>query len=279
MIHYADRALSWKSDVIEHVTLAEKTMRLRLSVPAEMTTALPGQFFMLRDDRSSDPLIGRAFALYDSHPEQDWIDLVYVVKGKLTRSICPLKSGDQLSVWGPLGNAFDDSSTRHLIIVAGGIGQTPFLSLIKEATGRRQYGQRNSGYAGKVSFCYGARSASFLADVGAFEAAGAQIHLATEDGSMGPPQRVTDLLTGLIESQTSLEDTRLVCCGPEAMMQAVAQIACKYHLPCQVSLETPMACGIGICFTCVARIGSSQEWDYRRTCVEGPIFDSRQIVW
>lgn len=279
MIHYADQALSWKAEIIEHVKLAEKTMRVRLSAPAEMAVVHPGQFFMLRDDRSSDPLIGRAFALYDSHPEQAWIDLVYVIKGKLTSSICQLKSGDPLSIWGPLGNSFLDSPTQHLIIVAGGIGQTPFLSLIKEATGQRRYGRRNSGYAGRVSFCYGARSATYLADVAAFEAAGAQLHLATEDGSLGPPQRVTDLLIGLIESQNSLEDTRLVCCGPEAMMQAVAQIASKYQLQCQVSLETPMACGIGICFTCVARVGSSQEWDYRRTCVEGPIFDAQQIVW
>ncbi len=65
------------------------------------------------------------------------------------------------------------------------------------------------------------------------------------------------------------------------MMEAVALIAKKHHLPCEVSLETPMACGIGICFTCVAKIGDAtcEDWDYRRTCVEGPVFEASRIVW
>jgi dihydroorotate dehydrogenase electron transfer subunit len=63
------------------------------------------------------------------------------------------------------------------------------------------------------------------------------------------------------------------------MMQAVAQIAGKFGVACQVSLETPMACGLGICFTCVAKVGTAEQWDYKRTCVEGPIFDAAEIVW
>jgi dihydroorotate dehydrogenase electron transfer subunit len=64
------------------------------------------------------------------------------------------------------------------------------------------------------------------------------------------------------------------------MMEAVAEVALRFKVPCQVSLETPMACGIGICFTCVAKVRQSDgSWDYKRTCVEGPIFDAEQIVW
>jgi dihydroorotate dehydrogenase electron transfer subunit len=279
MVHYADQALSIAAEVVSHQIIAEQTMRLRLSVPPAMAAAVPGQFFMLRDQRSSDPLIGRAFAMYDSHPAEGWIDLVYVIKGKLTRSICDLKTGNRIAIWGPLGNSFDDSPTQHLVIVAGGIGQTPFLSLIKEATGRQRYAARRAGYAGRVTMCYGARSARYLAEVSAFEEAGATVRLATEDGSVGPAVRVTEVLAKLLEAESDLSDTRIVCCGPEPMMQAVSEIADQYRLPCQVSLETPMACGIGICFTCVARVGTSQDWDYQRTCVEGPIFAASEIVW
>jgi dihydroorotate dehydrogenase electron transfer subunit len=73
---------------------------------------------------------------------------------------------------------------------------------------------------------------------------------------------------------------RIACCGPEPMMQAVAKIAAAANVPCEVSLETPMACGVGICFTCVAKVRQeSGGWDYKRTCVEGPVFDAELVEW
>lgn len=268
-----------RAEIIQHIPLAKDTMRLRLKADQGLTRALPGQFYMLRDHRSSDPLIGRAFALYDCDPHDNWIEVVYVIKGKFTRSIAELGPGKFLSIWGPLGNSFDDSPTSHLIMVAGGIGQTPFLALAKEATGKQRFPNRAFGYAKRVSLCYGARSDEYLADIAAFQEAGACVSIATEDGSIGPPQRVTNLLIQLIAEHELPADARIVCCGPEPMMEAVSRIAGTHGIACQVSLETPMACGIGICFTCVARVGTSDQWDYRRTCIEGPIFDARSIVW
>ncbi|MBX3423048.1 MAG: dihydroorotate dehydrogenase electron transfer subunit [Pirellulaceae bacterium] len=279
MTHYADLAISAEVEILDHRQLATDTRLVRLAVPDALCAAIPGQFFMLRDARSSDPLIGRAFAMYDVDPQAGWIDLVYLVKGKLTSSIVDKRPGDHLCLWGPLGNGFDDRPTEHLIMVAGGIGQTPFLSLAREATGRQAFGNRNCGYAQRVSLCYGVRSSHYLAGLDAFQAAGAEIHVATEDGSIGRPQRVTEVLTGLLDQTSDLSRTRLVCCGPEPMMQAVARIASQRGADCQVSLETPMACGIGICFTCVAKVGSPSQWDYQRTCVEGPVFDAAMIVW
>jgi dihydroorotate dehydrogenase electron transfer subunit len=72
----------------------------------------------------------------------------------------------------------------------------------------------------------------------------------------------------------------MVCCGPERMMEAAARIAAELGVECQVSLETPMACGVGACFSCVAKVrDGSGGWDYRRTCVEGPVFDAKDIVF
>lgn len=255
-------------------------MRLRLELETEQSPGLPGQFYMLRDHRSCDPLIGRAFAMYDCDSAGSWVDIVYLVKGKLTSSIAQLEPGRALSLWGPLGNSFDYAPTEHLIMVAGGIGQTPFLCLAREALGHQQFGERPSGYANRVSLCYGVRSSRYLAGVEAFQKAGVSLHLATDDGSDGgPPRLVTNLLTQLLERQASLAGVRVVCCGPEAMMQSAAQIAQEFGVACQVSLETPMACGLGICFTCVAKVGTPEQWDYKRTCVEGPIFDAAEIVW
>ena len=120
----------------------------------------------------------------------DCLDLVYVVKGKLTTSISVLGPGHPIAIWGPLGNGFSPTAVEHLVMVAGGIGQTPFLCLAKEALGKQSFGDggsRAQGYAGRVSFCYGVRSAEYLAGVEQFAASGCEIHIATEDGSQGPP--------------------------------------------------------------------------------------------
>lgn len=279
MPHFADNAVFAPLVVIDNYRIAKDTMCLRVAAPPEMCAAKPGQFFMLRDLRSTDPLIGRAFALYDCDPQSGWIEVAYLVKGKLTQSISRLSNAATVGMCGPLGNSFDDSPAEHLIMVAGGIGQTPFLCLTKEALGNQRFGDRSCGYAKRVSLCYGARTKDYLAGVDSFQKAGANVHIATEDGSIGPPQRVTAVLEELLQQESNLANTRIVCCGPEPMMEAVAKIAKKHQVQCQVSLETPMACGIGICFTCVAKVGCNEDWDYKRTCVEGPIFNAGEIVW
>jgi dihydroorotate dehydrogenase electron transfer subunit len=115
-----------------------------------------------------------------------------------------------------------------------------------------------------------------LAGVGDFQRLGVEVHLSTDDGSAGRPGFVTDLVRPVV-SDSPLA-SRIVCCGPEPMMEATAKLAAELHVPCQVSLETPMACGIGVCFSCVARIRDAEgNWDYRRTCVEGPVFDAKDV--
>lgn len=211
------------------------------------------------------------------------VDVVYLVKGRLTSRLMHFLPGQALEVWGPLGNGFPPQETDHLVMVAGGIGQTPFLSLAAEHLGRRRYGEpaRRVPRVSRVTFCYGARSAGYLAGVEDFERLGVEVKIATDDGSRGRRGFVTELLREtLVDAQSNGTQPRVVCCGPEAMMERAAAIAAEFRAPCQVSLETPMACGIGICFTCVAKVrDDAGGWDYKRTCVEGPIFDAERIEW
>jgi dihydroorotate dehydrogenase electron transfer subunit len=117
-----------------------------------------------------------------------------------------------------------------------------------------------------------------LAGVEDFERSGVKVRIATDDGSRGHHGLVTDLLEQALNEATG--QVRVVTCGPEPMMAAVSRIAARRGVACQVSLETPMACGIGICFTCVAKVrDESGAWDYKRTCVEGPVFDAAKIEW
>jgi dihydroorotate dehydrogenase electron transfer subunit len=280
--HYADGALHRTVDVVENVRLARDTYRVRFACPEMARRALPGQFFMLRLAGYSDPLIGRALALYDTvcDPEPWGIDLVYLVHGKLTSRLASLAAGQRLDVWGPLGNGFPPQPAEHLVMVAGGIGQTPFPALAREQLGRRQYGDppRSVASARKVTLCYGARSADYLAGIEDFERLGVEVLVSTDDGTRGHHGLVTDLLEREL-AQSPLA-CRIACCGPERMMEAVSHIAQRTETSCQVSLETPMACGIGICFSCVAPVRDQENgWDYKRTCVEGPVFAAEKILW
>ncbi|MEE3371444.1 MAG: dihydroorotate dehydrogenase electron transfer subunit [Planctomycetota bacterium] len=281
--HYADHALQATVSILENRQVARDTFQLRFDCPDLARRALPGQFLMLRIAGPSDPLIGRPLALYDTvldtHGTPRGVDVMYLVKGNLTKNLCRLQTGQRLDIWGPLGNGFAAPSAKHLIMVAGGIGQTPMLALARERMGLRSFGDpgRRVPQAERVTFCYGARSADYLAGVDDFQQIGAEVRLATDDGSRGHQGLVTDLLCEILEAEEA--DAEVVCCGPEPMMKAVSELAIERGVPCQVSLETPMACGIGICFTCVAKVDCGGAWDYQRTCVEGPVFDARRLVW
>lgn len=251
--------------VVLNERLARDTYRIRLACPEIAARIRPGQFVMLRLVGTNDPLLGRPFALYDTILEGNRplaIDIVYLVIGRVTGAMSQLEPGDTLNVWGPLGNGFPPfEPVHHVALVAGGIGQTPFLAYVRELLGRT---------ARRVTLYYGVRSADLAAGVDEFRAAGAEVKLATDDGTAGFHGFVTELL------KRDAAPDRYSGCGPEPMLRALAIIAKQRGVPCDVSLETPMACGLGICFSCVTKVKTGDGWDFRRVCVDGPVFDAAQ---
>jgi dihydroorotate dehydrogenase electron transfer subunit len=292
---FADAAKYLSARVVFNREIAAHTFRIRLECPVIAAAALPGQFAMLRLPDRHDPLLARPLAFYDTFraaddarplgaaAERRYADFVYLVHGKFTTALQHVAAGDELVVWGPLGNGFTGvPDADHLVLVAGGIGQTALLSLGRERLGGAASGDavpRTS--ARRVTLCWGARTAAMFGDVDDFRAAGIDVHLATLDGSTGQRGTVVDLLDTLPGLADRSGETHVACCGPEAMMAAVSRWAADRRIGCHVSLEAPMACGIGICFTCVARVHdtANDPWDYRRTCIEGPVFDARRIAW
>lgn len=265
--------------ILLHRALARNTYLVRLECPAIAGAIRPGQFVMVRLPGHSDPLLGRPFALYDTVLDAagrpSGIDVVYLVVGKVTLLMSRLRPGDQVEIWGPLGNGFPEPvANRHVALVAGGIGQTPFLAHIRELLGTRDYGgQAARRRVPRVSLYYGVRSAEFAAGVDDFRGAGADVQLASNDGTLGHHGFVTDLL----ERQASPD--HVFGCGPEPMLHALANLANRRGIPCHLSLETPMACGVGICFSCVTKVKTADGWDYKRVCVEGPVFDAASLHW
>ena len=300
---YADAATYSPARIVAHSKIADNTWRLRLDCPAIAAAAIPGQFAMVRIPHRSDPLLARPLAVYDTFAEapgtaggatiRRYADFIYAVHGRFTTALREIPVGHELVAWGPLGNGFQIPAVEHLVLVAGGIGQTALLGLGRERLGQAAYGLESRlqpPRSSRVTCCWGARHAGLFGGIEDYRSAGIDVHQATLDGSVGLRGTVVDLLDSLFGSPgdvppaaaTAAHTRRLhiACCGPDPMMAAVARWAAARQISCDVSLEAPMACGIGICFTCVARVrDESGSWDYRRTCIEGPVFDATRIEW
>ena len=249
--------------VCRHERLIHNTWRLTIHTAETLPSVRAGQFAMLRLPNCSDPLLGRPLALYRA--ESHIIEVVYLVVGKMTLRLTEVKPDDPLDLWMPLGNGFPDNRVQHTIIVSGGIGHTPFLMYCQN---RRE----------RISLLYGARTASRMTCMDDFRQQEIEPIIATNDGSEGYHGLVTDLIEKVYRTG---ESTQMLCCGPLPMLRSAFSTAQKLGIPCFVSLETPMSCGLGICFGCVVpyRESANADWDYRRTCIDGPVFDAYKLRW
>lgn len=270
-----------KVRVAANERIARDTYRLSLEDPETAGTILPGQFVMIRGAAGNEPLLGRPFALYDVARDDSGtpveVVIVYQVVGKGTSWLATRRPGDEVSVWGPLGNGFPGSPGGRVVAVAGGIGQTPFLALGRWWRKLDRYGRNGAGPSIEaMHLLYGVRTADYLAGLDDFQQAGIEVEVATDDGSAGHPGFVTELLRRRLAGFPP--PTLVVGCGPPAMLAALARILREQAVPGLLSLENHMACGFGACFSCVAPIREVDGTiDLKRVCVEGPIFDVRAV--
>ncbi|MEO6809748.1 MAG: dihydroorotate dehydrogenase electron transfer subunit [Isosphaeraceae bacterium] len=290
--------------VLENIRLARDTYLIRLEAPDLTEDIRPGQFVMIKPGSGTDPLLGRPFALYNvtrTPPGPPLaIEIVYQVVGKGTAALAAARIADRLHLWGPLGNGFGPPPDGPVIFVAGGIGQTPFLALGRWWTGQQTYGRVRyanpdvnvninslpnepdtvvkTPVATSATLLYGVRSAAYLAGLEDFRENGIAVEVATDDGSAGHHGYVTDLLEQrLIRGE---RPAKVIGCGPPAMLASLTRLVNRYDIPCDLSLENHMACGFGVCFSCVAPIRQGDgSTDLRRVCVEGPVFNARDVAW
>ncbi|GMV19900.1 MAG: dihydroorotate dehydrogenase electron transfer subunit [Polyangiaceae bacterium] len=221
--------------------------------------ALPGQFVMVRGAEWGDaPLLPRPMSYLTGGATPS---ILIKVVGEGTTRMARAEPGEPFALLGPLGVPWRaPSAGRRPVLVAGGVGVAPLLFL-----------GRALRAAGLLPVAvYGARTKKDL-PLDDELAALAELHVTTEDGSRGVKGRVTDVLERLLG-----EDTEVFTCGPDRMMAAVADICARRDVPCEVSVETPMACGYGVCLGCPlpARGGG-----YVYACTQGPCIDARRIDW
>lgn len=237
------------------------------------------RFFMLRRDDELSPAIPRPFSLY--REVQGDYEFLIKVEGRGTRALAACTPGTSLVTVGPLGGGWPtlDGDGPPWVMIAGGIGSVPFYMGIEQALAGMDGAQPVPPE--DLTLVYGGRTAGHLYDLEEFLELGVRILAATDDGSSGFHGTVVECLEHQWEVGDLPQEVRLLTCGPEPMMEAVAALAEARGLDCWLSLETLMGCGVGICNGCAVMTrpaGALGSWPVAKSCVDGPVFPARAIT-
>lgn len=250
------------SEIISNNQINENFFELSFSKPSENIKPLPGQFLTIRIPESKHPLLRRPFAF--SNADDKVLSIIYQVRGDATKALSSMKPGNQIDCLGPIGKPFSvpDKKGKSLL-AAGGIGLGPILFL--------------SSFLNKKGFdftlIFGCRNSKLVPESDSFKKQNPVI--CTDDGSSGFKGTIRDYLE-TIRNEIN-ESTNLYCCGPHPMLRSCHMFASEVKIPCQVSIEQIMACGVGACMGCVVKVKNGTG--YARVCKDGPVFDSNELVW
>lgn len=246
-------------------------VELELLAPAIVAGAHPGQFVHVRCRDAWTPLLRRPLSLAGWDGERGTFRLLIQVVGTGTRILAETTPGQRLSVLGPLGNWFVRAPGKRNLLVCGGVGVAPLLPLCRELIDQ-------GVEAENIAVLYGAGTKDLFWRLEDFSATGCELRLATDDGSRGHHGFVTDLLETELRAWGS--EVVVYVCGPLPMMKRAAELACATGAPCQVSLESRMGCGLGVCLGCVVEVQAAGEIPaYRRVCRDGPVFAGSDLKW
>lgn len=238
--------------ILENIEIASNIYSLKIDNPS-LFDAVPGQFFMVKINGFDYPLLRRPFSIASF--EDDHIGIIYKVVGEGTKILSNKKPGDFIDLLGPLGNGFGDvEKNKKILLVGGGIGIVPFIYL-------KSVLKNDDNIDYKAFFGFNTKDEIYI-DFG---------EIATIDGSCGFKGNVVDMVENEIDN-----NSLIFACGPTIMLKRLAYLCYEKNCDMQVSLESRMACGIGVCLGCVIE---TNDKDFKRVCVDGPVFDYKDIAW
>lgn len=310
-----------KAKIVHHSRLGEKYFNLRLLSPEIARVAQPGQFVMLRVAEARDPYLRRPFSLARIWPpdqkeknqkDPGLIEIWYQVRGRGTHLMSRLSVGEKVDLLGPLGRGFWlAENLKKAILVGGGIGLAPLIAWAEKLQQDKKE-RRLSAENPEVLVLVGGKSRAEILGWRELKRMRLEPQIITEDGSWGKTGLVTDLLERELMTGRN-EGTVIYACGPWGMLAKVAQIADQFDIPCQVLLESRMACGLGACLGCAVKVRvehagkellkksapneerASEEslfdqeagwavntpvpFRYARVCQEGPVFLAATVIW
>lgn len=243
--------------VLDKQQLTGNIYALMLRAPRICALALPGQFVHISCGEAN--LLRRPISI--CQVQNDILKIIFTVKGDGTKWLSQRTAGDTLDILGPQGHGFDLTVLgRHPVFIGGGIGVPPMLYAMQAA--------KSNGAEPTAILGFRSKDAVILEDD--FKTLGT-VYTATDDGSYGIHGFVSDVLQQHLSAFTSV-----CCCGPKPMLKALANLAEQADIPCQVSMEERMGCGIGACLVCVCALKGTR---YGHVCKDGPVFDSKEVQW
>ena len=283
--------------VLERQAVTPDCFLLRLRAPEVARHVSPGQFVMVRLTRHSPVLLSRPLSVADvggrgevrqladnggpagageagAELPPEWLELLVQVRHEGTRVLADLKSGDEVQVTGPLGFGFTvvTDAAAH-VCIGGGVGVAPFPLLVRAI--------RRTAVAAPLYCLLGGPNRQRILFADRLAALGARVLTATEDGSAGLRGNVTDLLPEVEKEVGGLQGVGLYVAGPTGLLEACARWAAERGARCQLSMETRMGCGLGLCQGCVVKVrdAGGEGWHYRRVCYEGPVMWAHEVIF
>lgn len=265
-------------EILGHKKYGEHYHSLTIVSPDIGEKVRPGQFVNMRCGTNQANILRRPFSVYRVHKRGGWastIEIVFDIRGPGTKYLSELRGHNSVNLVGPLGRGFVLPTRRaHCLLVGGGIGAAPLFFLADEL--------RNEGH--RVDVILGARDGGLLLNAIDARRLASVCITTTEDGSVGTQGRVTDVL---VETMERCGTEVVYACGPHPMLAAVSRVCAEQQVPVQVAVEELMACGYGVCMTCVMPLRRKPRKDeapedavvYARSCTEGPVFNGAAVVW
>ena len=248
-----------EAKVVKQVEIGPQVYKTEVYVPELASITLPGQFAQLKVKGAQQPLLRRPISVADVDGDAKTLTFIYKVLGEGTQALSLVQVGEYLDIVGPLGNGFNLTAKKPLL-VGGGLGIAPLIYLSRVFCGLN------------TEVLLAGRSAQELFWQDLFTATCKQIHITTDDGSLGVQGNALALLPELLASG---KYDAVYTCGPVKMMQGVAKLAIEQGIPCQVSLEKYMACGIGACLSCSCATKSGKRV---KVCTDGPVFPAEEVI-
>jgi dihydroorotate dehydrogenase electron transfer subunit len=245
---------------------------ITLVAPDIADEARPGQFVEIAVPRGREMVLRRPFSIHQASRKGGWagtLEIAFAPVGPGTRWLTEVDAHDFLDVVGPLGRAFPyPKDPTNCLLVGGGYGAAVLYFLAQELRGRGK----------RVDMIVGARDQERVFKAVEAKRVSVQVTVTTEDGSLGERGTVMDVLPEML---SRCETEVVYACGPNPMLRAVAEHCAERGVPTQVAVEELMACGMGVCWTCVVPVirRDGSGWDYLRACVEGPVFSGSRVWW
>lgn len=252
-------------EITEKIQLCGDVFKFTVYAPELADVATPGQFLHISCSDDST-MLRRPISIYDIDKPGGSVSFIFQVRGHGTELLSRKKSGETVDMLAPLGKGFDlGDNYKNICVVGGGIGIFPLYSLIKHYPNAHKTAILGFSTSAKIvcsnEFC--AQSDVFL--------------LCTDDGSSG----FNGTTAAALKQQLQTNDFPdvIFACGPAKMLKAIADIASNANIPCQVSLEERMACGIGACLVCACKTKKNSGWQHSHVCKDGPVFWADDVIW